>query len=911
MRWKKLLISTIITVGVVAPLAAMIAIGSNSRPAQASSSYLMNFNKNSKEYEYVENLKKQVAEVFTEYKKKHPNFNGLELEFITLNPTLTPGEVNFFSELNKSLMAINENLSFKIVTRNPVTLQQGYYQKNVDMTSFRWSPDYNGIGTWLTYMFSEYQIANMWPPLASIINKYSTNETGMPEWVKDLREHLKNFSFTGSNGEIPIVNNNNIAITYEEIWAEGAKIREKDPNTKWTINIANSSIGNAVGAWANKNLSTSTGTLNNNPTAMANGLYKSFEGGFDLNASEKFKPSYPAEMLDYLTTFNTNIPYVQDGGNTINSILIRKGAHIPFNPNANPNFRDYYRQNDLFKSDIFKQRIKSDPFVDTISPFNPTFTKSSTTTFNTIYTPLFSWSTIGDYYSSENSNGGLNIKNDFKVLLTSLGTSMKVDDFNAEFEKLFNQDGTLKDENNSAVGLPIRPIPWVNSSGETTNNVNYLSPQDFLAGFIGYYKSVITKFNKNHYFINLAQVDIEKTIKDPRNNVRNLSENGKHEPFYIHFKKKELGGQNIADILSMQYFNALPAFSDKVKNIIDDTKFNKLAVLDDNGVLDANKSKMTEFYGNGAGKDPNVWKSLWSASPYYVSDVNDTRYVFQKNEKFFKFFDGEIKKMAPNDQEDYKSYLETYQVNGKEVSKISTFQMTYGNDYKDQITYEQFKVGELDYTTIPTALKNEVYKTSLKNNLYYAPTTKVNKSDLIPYNLQVFDTENDGTPRFVGHKNNISILPLLKSDKYGNVIYPEGYTPQQKSKISPGYTDLIVNNFYTPIDGTDDNGQLLPVIERSSAIIKTAINDCINWMSINSLIAQDITRSFQNSFFPFGVAKIGGDADVLDPRWDYWNYAAYKIGKENVELGKRTGGLIEWTLPQLLESWERQAKGTK
>lgn len=903
MHWKKLLINTIITVGVAAPLVTMIAIGSNSRPSQASASYLMNFEKGSKESKYIENLKEQVKEVFAAYKKENPNFKGLQLEFITLKSTLTPGDINFFSELNKSLMAINPNLSFKLTQRNQLTLQQGFYDRNVDMTSFYWGPDYNGIGTWLTYVFSEYQVPNLWPGLASEINKNKTNNDNS-NWVVALREHLKNFSFEGANGAVPIVNNQNEAITYEQIYMEGAKIKEQDPKSDWTINKANSTIGNAVGAWANELLSTSKGELNNSSTAMESGLYKSFEGGFKPGT---FQASLPTQMLNFLTSFRTNLPYIQDGGNTINATLLRKGAHLPTNPNSNPNYRDYYYDPNLFKNNVFKQRITNDPFLSTISPFNPTFTKSSTTTFNTIYTPLFSWSTMGDYYASDKPDGGIQMKNDFKIALTSFGTSLTLEDFTTSFDSLFNPNGSLKDPNNSFVELPIRPIPWVNSRGQTTQNIKYLSPQDFLAGFIGYGQSVKTKFNKNNYFLNLTNIDIKKTIEDPENNKRNTKPTDKNS-FRVHFKKKELGAKNIADILSMQYFNALPAFSEKVQNIIDPNKFKKYAVLDGNGILDQNKSKMIEFYGNGAGKDPKVWSELWSASPYYISEVNDTRYVFQKNEEFFKFFDKEIQNMNPKELPDnYNSYKSEYQVDKTTVRKIPTFQITYGDNYKEQITYEQFKVGEIDTSNIPPALKNEVYQTSsLKNNIYYAPVTKVNKSDLIPYNLQVFQTEIDGTPKFEGHDSNTQILKLLKSDRYGNIIYPKGYKPKTKTKLTPGYIDLIVNNFYTPIDGVDENGKLLPAINRSSAIIRSAINDCINWMSINSLISADITRSFQNSFFPFGVAKLNND-QTLDSRWDYWNLAAYKIGQENVELGKRLGGIIQWTLPELLQSWERQA----
>ena len=102
MKWKKILISTSIGVAAATPLIAMLVIGANPRLETASSTFLMDFSKlqnnentlsdnftYSQKNDYLNSLKKQVNDVFNEYKKQNPN-PELVLDFRTLKSSMTP-----------------------------------------------------------------------------------------------------------------------------------------------------------------------------------------------------------------------------------------------------------------------------------------------------------------------------------------------------------------------------------------------------------------------------------------------------------------------------------------------------------------------------------------------------------------------------------------------------------------------------------------------------------------------------------------------------------------------------------------------------------------------------------------------------------------------------------------------------
>ena len=65
----------------------------------------------------------------------------------------------------------------------------------------------------------------------------------------------------------------------------------------------------------------------------------------------------------------------------------------------------------------------------------------------------------------------------------------------------------------------------------------------------------------------------------------------------------------------------------------------------------------------------------------------------------------------------------------------------------------------------------------------------------------------------------------------------------------------------------------------------------------------------QNSFLPYGVFNTNPNVkNGDDPRWRYWNLAAYKVGQEDVPLGQRMGGITQWSWTQFIQQWASMFK---
>lgn len=948
MRAKKILIPLSISLAVSIPVITAIVIAAKPDNPTPSSTYSMSYkinkkmadnfsleekNKFAQNQKYIDFLKSQVNSVINEYKKLNKSFKDLELDFIYLLKNPGSGQVNFFNELNKALMDINPALKFKMLQRNNITQQQGAINKNVDMVTFYWTPDYNDVGTWMTYMFSEFQIANLWPAIVAIYNQNSipTDSPYFGPWIDSLKNELKNNFILDSNKNkhYLIDSSTNKALTMEEIYNLASN------DSKLSVNSMLSIIGNAISAWTNnpenKMFPNSVSLLPENDSPW----YENYTGGLSSSNNKDIKTPL-SSFLDYLNSFNPNIPFVQDGPNSQTISLVKNGAHVPNNPETSYNARDWYYEDGVYLNGAkFIDWTKANPFESTTTPFNPCFTRLSNSNYmSSIFSPLFSWSSYGDFYTeNDQSISKINAN------LVAVGSNDSVKDIQDKIEQF-----KTNPSDNMVVEIPIRPLVWVNSSGNShysgdkisnytstdkyESGEYYLSPADYRAGFQAYLNSIKVGLNHNDYFIELGSIDIEKTIADSANFERNLSTSD-NKVFRLHLTNPiQLSAFNIIDILSMQYFTALPAFEPTVRNIIDPEKFKSITGINLNPTgdekikpIDPTASYMSNFYGCGDHRD--AWKNLWSTSAYYISNVNDQTYTYKLNPKYFEAF-------KDYSTPEYNSFKLETTFNDKIIKKFDTIEFKYAAKYNVQVAFEQFKTGEIQRSDIPPSEKANVLAPNsvLKPDLYLPKVLKVGQSDLVPYNLQVFET-NNGVPKIIdknGNEVNDFDYTKLTSDKYGNLVFPEGYMPKLKSKISNGYYDLIVKNFYTPIDAKDENGNLLPVLDRSSAIIRTAINDCINWFSLTSIVFPNETKTMQNSFMPYGVANLllhdDSQPDSSRVQTKYWNLAAYKVGQEeyvnnivsceDFEKGiirNTPGGIVEWTWLDYITQWKYKLEG--
>ncbi|MGL4357769.1 MAG: hypothetical protein ACRCSY_03575 [Cetobacterium sp.] len=103
--------------------------------------------------------------------------------------------------------------------------------------------------------------------------------------------------------------------------------------------------------------------------------------------------------------------------------------------------------------------------------------------------------------------------------------------------------------------------------------------------------------------------------------------------------------------------------------------------------------------------------------------------------------------------------------------KIKNVVMKYAGAYSQQVTYEQFKTGEIDKSDIPSALISEAFN-NFKTSFRTEGVSINSRSDLIPYNTNIYIVDD-------------FLEPIL--DSKGN--------KQIKSLVSPQYEKAIVADF--------------------------------------------------------------------------------------------------------------------
>ena len=855
----------------------------------ASNVYMLKFSENTEQdkakNKYISDLisktQKAIDEYAKEYEQKYnTEFTGLDFKYINLKSAQTDGEKNFYFALNRALKAIDERLGIVNILRTPETVNQGFYNKNTELLSFYWSPDYNGVGTWLKYMFSDsFSMANFWPAIFKIM------ENNSQPWASSLKQELSKYTFDGKQS---------ILLNHPELLAW---INSDSNTTNMTVADAYVVIANVIGKWVKDNSQIDViyhSDVNNESGEIVNNLVRYENEGLGI------------QFVNYIASNPASMPFVEDGPWTRTPWLVRDGFYNPTNPNSDNSFRDWFYEQDVINKNVIRTWLSASPFISSQTPFNPAFSNApSSSFFKSAWVGLTSWTTIGDQNSSELPYEG--------SFLVSTGTTNTIEDLEHQFE------------NSNVIKFKIRPIPWVDSSGNQLNDSNgqpaYLSPQDFIASIKGYLRSIECGLNSNNYFVNLLGLDVEKTLSDENNNLRNTS-NTDEKVLTLYFSNRTLSTADCLDILQKQYFCAIPAFKESVQNIIDDELWHKYAVLASNGLLNTIQTDMNKFYGSGD------WRRTWSdwayAGPYYISNVTEQNIVFTINDGYFNAFYNEVNSSNPDIKNRYisfnKSYTFTSDITNKThtINKFNTVDLKYAGSYNENIMFEQFKANELDVSPVQAANVVAVSR-QYPNDMYYVSTSKINRSDLTSYNLQIYERDNNGY--IIDANTNLGMVdenmnPTYTIDEFGNFDF-QGKTPKLKSNVSQEYADLIVKDFFTPIE----EGGI-------SQLIRTTINNTINWISLQTLVFPGITKSIQYSFMPYGVYAL--DANLIEdnssgiintqpPPFNttnvenftkYWYYSSSKkymsdeqlsiVNDENMKL-RKSGSMI-WTYDELLNA---------
>lgn len=845
----------------------------------ALSTYILQFDgetvaDSAKKNAYIDSMIKktndQLAAYSYQYKKTYNrDFEGLDFQFVNMRSKQSTGEINYYDLLNRTLRGIDPNLGITNLARTPQTVNDGYYNKNTELLSFYWSPDYNSVGTWIKYMITDtYTFSNIWLSTYQILEN-KRNDPNYP-WASSLYSHLVNWKIPGTNERV-----------YRDHIGILAYIASSlNEPYELLIDDYYVTIANLIGSWVKANSDVKV-TINAD------------------NQKEYSDVGLGIQYVNWIAASNPNIPFAEDGPDSKVPNLVRKGFYNPVNPNTDTVYRDWYiRPNQFGSREKVNIWVEQDPFPSTRTPWNPSFTQAPNTQFaGSNWTALTAWTDIGDNNDPNNPSQPTALVSE--GIVNDITHESVIDAFNLTFKPTGTEQSKLT--------FKIRPIKWVDTSGnvvkDASGNIRYLSPEDFWAGFKGFDRSLKNGLNENNsYFLGLAGLDLQATLNDVNNKVRNLADTDQKE-FTVYFKDPVLTLEETLDILSKQYFFALPAFHEKVLNITDDQRYKNITkFIEGTERIDLTTQDFSVYYGCGEGKNSAVWSDILSAAPYYIGNVTEQSITYKLSPSYFESFKDETSITNPTNEKYLNFNLQKADHAGNVMKRIGELNVKYEGSYSENITYEQFKSGELDSSKIQSS-NLTIALQQFPQDIKYEVIKKINKSDLVSFNLQVYQKWNElasNVPVGYAPAENIIMnqygkpmwdpvtrVPLYSIDEYGNYVFPEGQVPLLKTNVSQAYVDLIVKDFFTP-------GGI-------SQTIRHTIVNAINWVSLKSLYVPGVTKSVQYSFMPYGVYEFE------DPVGEYWDYAANKRYMSQAEIDnfndatitKRLSGNIIWTYDEL------------
>lgn len=842
MRLKKIMISSLVLTLVSSPFIALTFLNIFPKPNSVDTRYIFN---DAKTTEQKEILKIALDETIKDEK--------LIFKFYTLtqNSQYTPSMLSWFLEFNKALNALDSRLGFELVPRTNQTVDSGFRNKNGEMISLFWSPDYHNIGTWIGIHFSPiYQTPNLWPSLWNYLNSGPGNtlpadsdvEYGplgsvfMPsQWAASLKQHLQNSTYPII--PVPGIPPESLYQSYDKLLELDKKVFYQNNNISKTG--ARSALSNAINLWA------------------------------DLNSVDTKTP-LAAGLVNWMDHQSSALPWIANGPKTTVRNLSREGYKTPTNEYSGLNFRDwhYIKSEVSNNGDLFRWWKPEDPFATNRTPYNPSFNADSNSMFfQSTFNGLIDWKIIGDWTYDES----LSKWNPPESSLFMSGASKIefynndiLNPYNIQRTKLPNNEIILNEQYKEALTTSNKikftidsskenAFPWLDYTGKP---VGTLKAQDYFWGLMGYLISTDIGINTNGYYLDLMSLDIQKTIdanpafwtKDSEGNYI-PKENIEDTITYV-LSKPNI---NFLDILSKQFFQPIPIENDKVRAIFDIPSNESL--FDDKGAFIPNNLDFNTLYG--AGEKISNFTSWWSTGPYYVSRVSEQDIQFKINPNYFK---------AITQNGSIRDLLNTFGTD----PKIKSIVMKYAGAYSPQVTYEQFKTGEIDKSEIPSALISDAYK-NFKKSFRTEGVSINSRSDLIPYNTNIYVTDS-------------FMEPVL--DSKGNKII--------KSLVSPQYEKAIVRDF--------DLGK-----EGNSWKIRNAINQSIDWYSLSSLALPDGSASFQQSLVPFGNFRSSDDQPLLTDIDGFINGDTYwEIAASNKQIG-----YLRRTLEQYKTNWEEQFKNKK
>lgn len=284
---------------------------------------------------------------------------------------------------------------------------------------------------------------------------------------------------------------------------------------------------------------------------------------------------------------------------------------------------------------------------------------------------------------------------------------------------------------------------WVDSQG---NKQAQLSSKDFERGIESYTLASELNYNRNGYFLDLLGLDFDKTLSYA-NNAKDTTKYAKIDSVDYDVENYTNANDNFFtihittpypyafDLLSKEFFSAIPHTNQKVKNIT--LKGNTpIKYKESNGTKTINETETDWSRIYGSGGLGQFTKDTWYAGAYYISSFTSSKLVFELNNQYMETIGHDLldwstgKKVTTSSKED----------------KIKTISITFGSGTTDTY-YEMFKSKQNDYlSAVPSSKMSEAAQLFAGKGLVPTKVVQTAQSNYIAYTPTVFTVDaNTGT----------------------------------------------------------------------------------------------------------------------------------------------------------------------
>lgn len=448
----------------------------------------------------------------------------------------------------------------------------------------------------------------------------------------------------------------------------------------------------------------------------------------------------------------------------------------------------------------------NDPYTSTVAANNPTFSDAANTTFfQSIYTSLVSWRTVGEY--TFNPNTGDPETEPKSTLVLEAATKVQMKDINGtilyELDRAITSSGII-DETAAKKALLLadeiiftlnKDMNWVDVNGVIKQS---LVPKDFLDGLISYYNSSTMGLNSNAYFMTYAGIDYLSTIALPSNKSTMPGDS-------FTFKIGASKSPYFLDLMTKQYFYPVPHSHPEVQATVKIVPGGPVVTTSNGTLIDKINTDWDKVFG--AGKQQQTNPDAWYAGAYYINKSSLQDIVFKRNDYFFD---------------------SNEPVFGPKMEKIERVVLSYGNTYGNhEKIFRSYTTNDLNYVAVQNEQRIEAFRNYRNSSSFHnIALAKQKRTYLVSYNTQIYDENGN-------RKSNIDAIyeKFIKNWKgdglkirkaiNGVINYPK----LAEIVWNPGKYDINLSSIpYGNLSYLDDQGN---DIKQYQAIVNGSINGAL------------------------------------------------------------------------------------